>query len=420
MAKRAKVVILGGGAGGTFVANKLARHSDHLSVTLVDATGTHHYQPGLLYVPFGWTEAVSLRWDERKLLHPRVELVTTPVDTIDPDKRRLILPQGSIGYDFLVVATGCCPAPEEVPGLHEGAYHFYTEPEAVRLRQRLEQFDGGHIVVGIAGFPYKCPPAPIEFTLLLADWLEAKGLRSRTKITFLSPLPTPFSIPSANPLVEELFADRGVQTECFFNVETVDPGKKTVLSFEGSQIAGDLLILIPPHKGAPVIEASGIGDKGHWIPTDRHTLMAKHLSRIFVVGDATDLPISKSGATAHFESPVLVENLLRLINGQEPSAHYDGSVMCLVETGQGRGTIFRFNYDRPPQPPRPSRHYHWLKSFINRFYPLALIRGWSPALLLDAFYRRPFALRPFCGSEAMEQMKSRLAEGERGPKRTAS
>lgn len=352
---KAKVVILGGGVGGTFVANKLAKHTDKMEVTVVDATGVHHYQPGLLYVPFGWEQPERLRHDERKLLHPAVQLVRSPVELVDVDKRQLrLLHDGTLPYDYLVIATGSCPVPDEIPGLADGGYHFYTEPSALRLREALHNFQGGRIVVGIAGFPYKCPPAPIEFTFLLDDWLRQRKLRDKTEIVFVTPLPQVFSIPTVVPLIEELFNRKGIKVETFFNTESVDPEKRKVISLEGTELDYDLLVLIPPHRGSPVIDASGIGDKGGWVPTDKFTLQVKGHERLFAIGDATDLPVSKSGAAAHFEAPIVVHNLLQLIEGKEPAAHYDGSVMCFVEAGDGKATVLRFNYERPPQPPKPS------------------------------------------------------------------
>ncbi len=402
---KAKVLVLGGGVGGTFVANKLSRHNE-VEVTVVDATGVHQYQPGLLYVPFGWEEPRKLRFEERKLLNPKVNLVTAVVERIDPDKRQVkVMHDGTLSYDYLVLATGSCPIPDEIPGLAEGGHHFYTEPAAIKLRAALESFSGGHIVVGIGGFPYKCPPAPIEFTLLLDDWLRQKGLRQKTEITFVTPLPQAFSIPTVVPLVEELFARKGIKVETFFNTDSVDPEKRVVTSLEGMELPYDLLVLIPPHRGAPVIDASGLGDKGGWVPTDKFTLQVKGHDRLFALGDATDLPVSKSGAAAHFEAPVLAHNLLRLIQDKEPDAKYDGSVMCFVEAGEGKATMLRFNYDQPPQPPRPSRAIKALKTLMNRFYPVAIPRGIAPDVFI-ATLRGQFADRmPFCGSEVMEQLR---------------
>ncbi len=403
---KAKVVVLGGGVGGTFVANKLARHADKIDVTVVDATGVHHYQPGLLYVPFGWEQPERLRHDERKLLHSSVQLIRSPVEIIDVDKQQLrLLHDGSVPYDYLVIATGSCPVPGEIPGLAEGGYHFYTEPAAMRLREGLHSFEGGRIVVGIAGFPYKCPPAPIEFALLLEDWLRQRRLRHKTEMVFVTPLPQVFSIPTVVPLIEELFNHKGIKVNTFFNTESVDPEKRKVISLEGIELDYDLLILIPPHRGSPVIDASGIGDKGGWMPTDKFTLQVKGHERLFAIGDATDLPVSKSGAAAHFEAPIVVQNLLQLVEGKEPAALYDGSVMCFVEAGNGKATVLRFNYEQPPQPPKPSVLWRWMKSLMNRFYPVAIPRGIALDIMFATLQGKFEPLSPFCGSDLMEQMR---------------
>lgn len=416
---KAKVVVLGGGVGGTLVANKLAKRTDKVEVTVVDATGVHHYQPGLLYVPFGWERPEKLRYDERRLLHPSVQLIHASVERIDVDKRRLYLTRdGTVPYDYLVIATGSCPMPKEVAGLAEGRHHFYTEPAAVNLRQALSNFAGGRIVVGIAGFPYKCPPAPIEFTLLLDDWLRRRKLRDKTEIVFVTPLPQVLPITTAAPLVAELFDRKGIKVETFFNTESVDPKRRRVVSLEGTELDYDLLVLIPPHRGAPVIDASGIGDKGGWVPTDKVTLQVKGHERLFAIGDATDLPVSKSGAAAHFEAPVLARNLLSLIEGKEPNAHYDGSVMCFVETGDKKATVLRFNYERPPQPPRPSMWWRWLKALMNRFYPAVVPKGIAPDVLLRMVSgRSTTAQQPFCDSAVMERLRKSAGGGDENASR---
>jgi sulfide:quinone oxidoreductase len=346
------------------------------------------------------------------LLHPSVQLVRSPVEAIDVDKQKLrLLHDGTVQYDYLVIATGSCPVPDEIPGLADGGYHFYTEPAAMRLREALYGFEGGRIVVGIAGFPYKCPPAPIEFTFLLDDWLRQKRLRDKTEIVFVTPLPQVFSIPTVVPLIEELFNRKGIKFETFFNTESVDPERRKVISLEGTELDYDLLVLIPPHRGSPVIDASGIGDKGGWVPTDKFTLQVKGHERLFAIGDATDLPVSKSGAAAHFEAPIVVQNLLQLVEGKEPVARYDGSVMCFVEAGNGKATVLRFNYERPPQPPTPSVLWRWMKALMNRFYPVAIPRGIALDVMFATLQGKFAPISPFCGSDLMEELRHRELRG---------
>src|SRR5579884_3546524 len=205
----ARVVILGGGVGGTVVANRLVRRArDRARVTVVDAAGIHTYQPGFLYVPFTGDGRRTLGRPERRLLDPRVDLVVDRAAAIDLERREIRLQEGAtLRYDALVIATGSRLAPEEVPGLEEGAHHFYTLDAAERLHAVLERFSGGRIVIGVAGLPYKCPPAPLEFTFLLDDYLRRRGLRDRTVIQYLPPPP---GCSPSNPSLSSLTPSSGL------------------------------------------------------------------------------------------------------------------------------------------------------------------------------------------------------------------
>ena len=322
----ANVVVLGGGVGGTLAANLLSRQLGRdVHVTVVDPTGMHAYQPGFLYAALGKANGRWLARDERTLLRPQVDLAVEVATLVDPGRGLVRLAHGgSLPFDHLVVATGARLVPEEVPGLAQGAHEFYSLEGALRLREALRGFRGGRVLVGVAGIPYKCPPAPVEFTLMLDGYLRRRGVRARSQVTLLSPLNRAFTIESASRLVQPLMERRGIGLETFFNVESVDPSAGTVSSLEGDKAEYDLLVLVPPHRGQRVVEASGLGDAGGWAPTDRETLAHRDHERIFAIGDATDLPISKSGSTAHFEAPVVASRIASLVRGTAPKANYGG------------------------------------------------------------------------------------------------
>ena len=267
---------------------------------------------------------------------------------------------------------------EQVPGLVEGAEGFYSLEDAQRLRESLRRFNGGRILVGVAGIPYKCPPAPVEFVLLLDEHLRRRGLRDRTELTLLSPLNRAFTIESASELVRPIMESRGIGLSTFFNVEAVDPGARVVTSLEGEQADYDLLVLVPPHRGQTVVTDSGLGDASGWLPTDRYTLQAAGSERVFGIGDATDLPISKSGSTAHFEAPVVASRIASLVKGTAPKTNYGGKVMCFLETGGRKATVLRFDYEHPPAPPRPSALWHSAKWLFNRLYWNTVPKGRLP------------------------------------------
>ena len=372
----ARVVVLGGGVGGTLAANLLDKElRGDATVTVVDGTGMHVYQPGFLYVALGQANALWLARDERTLLRKNVELVIEQATKIDPEKQTVALAHGgTIPYDYLVLATGSRLDRDAVPGYGD-SHDFYSLEGALRLREELRRFKGGRILVGVAGIPYKCPPAPVEFVLMLEEYLRKRGLREKSSVTLLSPLGRAFTIESASKLVQPIFDRRGISLSTFFNVETVDAAKHTVSSLEGETAEYDLLVLVPPHRGSALIDASGLGDAAGWVPTDRNTLQHKSFERIFAIGDATDLPISKSGSTAHFEAPVVASRVAAFVRGTAPETSYGGRVMCFLETGGGRATSLRFDYAHPPVPPKPSRIWHWAKWTFNRAYWVTVPQG---------------------------------------------
>lgn len=378
----ARIVVLGGGVGGTLAANLLDKELGRdAEVTVVDPTGMHVYQPGFLYVALGQANGRWLARDERSLLRAGVKLLVEDAALIDPAAMEVRLSRGGkLPYDYLVVSTGARLVPEHIPGAVEGAHEFYSLEGAQRLREAIREFRGGKIVVGIAGIPYKCPPAPVEFVFMIEDHFRKMGRRNKVDITYLSPLNRCFTIESASKLLQPLLDERSVHLETFFNVEGVDTSARRVTSIEGDEKDYDLLVLVPPHRGQRVVEESGLGDGSGWIPTDRHTLQHEQHPRIFAIGDATNLPISKSGSTAHFEAPVVASRIASLVRGTAPKESYGGRVMCFVETGRGKATSLRFDYEHPPAPPEPNRFWHVAKWMFNRLYWETIPQGRLPEM----------------------------------------
>jgi len=374
-----RILILGGGVGGTLTANllvrKLRRSIDRgeVSITVVDATGQHVYQPGFMYIAMGGERAANLSRPERSLLDRHVKLVVGEVDRVDESSRVVTLADGlPIAYDQLVLATGARIVPEDIEHFDTEGHHFYSVEAATRLRRALDDFTGGRIVIGIAGMPYKCPPAPLEVAFLIESELRDRGLRDRSTIEFCSPIGRAFTIESVSDMATPILAEKGIELHTFFNVEAIDPARKVVQSLEGEELPYDLLVLVPPHKGQQFLIDSGLAPApGGWLPTDRHTLLVAGRLNVYALGDATDLPLSKAGSTAHFEAPVVAERIAAAIQRRQPAgkhADYEGRVMCFFEIGDGKGTLLRFDYGHPPRPPKPNQLWHLGKVVFNKTY----------------------------------------------------
>ena len=183
-----RVVVLGGGVGGTLAANLIARKlkkpiaRQEARVTVVDATGRHTYQPGYMYIAMGNEKPDRLVRSEKSLLDNNVDLVVDKVARVDTAAQSVELASGeTLRYDQLVIATGSRIMPELTEGFDTEAHHFYTPGAAAKLRKALDAFQGGRIVIGIAGIPYKCPPAPLEVAFLIESELRARGLREKSE-----------------------------------------------------------------------------------------------------------------------------------------------------------------------------------------------------------------------------------------------
>jgi sulfide:quinone oxidoreductase len=369
-----QIVILGGGTGGTLMANLLAKKLGRreAEITLVSNSPWHLYQPGWLYVPFGWQEATALQRPLKDLLHRNVQLHVDGVRSLDRVGKTVSLGSGkTIPYDFLVVATGSHLHPELVPGLAEAADHFYSEAAALRLREKLLDFKGGTVLIGIGGLPYKCPVAPLEFTFLLDDYLRRQGLRDVTSIQYTFPINAVFTIPTVAELAEVKMREKGIAIETFFNLESIDPARKIATSLEGSEVAFDLAVFIPPHRGAEFLWGHPIADADGWVDVSRTSLQSKVDPSIWAIGDTTNLPISKAGSTAHFEGPVVAAQIVSAVRGQvlEPGqAEYNGRVMCFLEVGEDKATLLDFDYSAPPMPKEPSTLVHFEKLLFNQAY----------------------------------------------------
>ena len=374
-----RIVILGGGVGGTLTANLLARRlkrridDGSVEIMVIDTSGRHVYQPGFMYIAMGNERPEHLSRPEGSLLDRRVTLIVGDVVAVEEEHRRVVLADGLMfGYDHLVIATGSRIVPEVIEHFDTEAQHFYTVEGAQRLRQALDAFQGGRIVIGIAGMPYKCPPAPLEVAFLIEAELRERGLRERTTIDFCSPIGRAFTIETVSEMATPILAAKGIELHTFFNVEAIDAEHKVVESLEGESLPYDLLILVPPHKGQQFLMDSGLAPApGGWLPTDRHTLQVGGRPDVYALGDATDLPLSKAGSTAHFEAPVVTERIVAAVEGRAPAgkhADYEGKVMCFFEIGDGKGTLLQFDYEHPPHPPKPNQLWHLGKIVFNKTY----------------------------------------------------
>lgn len=373
-----RILILGDGAAGTIMANKMRFHTDmkDVEIVVVGNSPKHYFKPDGVHIPFSLKRYQDSVKPTRFLFNYGIDYVQDEVVKIDVEQRFVYLKSGRrLNYDYLIIATGDRFTPEEIPGYEGEAKHFYDLQHSLELRESLKDFKGGNIVIGQASIPIQCPPAPYEFTFLLEQYLRSKGIRDKTNIHYIYPLNRVFTIENVSRYVESLFDEKGIEYHTMFNVESINAKNKELVSLEGESLNYDLLILVPPHKGQKVITESGLAGESGYIDVDRHKLNYADYDDVFVIGDATNLPISKAGATAHFEAEYLANKFAHEISGNVYDEQYDGEVSCTTITGAGKAITLYFSYERPPRASFQSKTDYLLKWTSSDTYFSGMLRG---------------------------------------------
>lgn len=352
------LVILGAGTAGTMMLNKLHKALDlsQWRLTIVDNEKTHYYQPGFLFIPFGVYSESDVVKPKVKFFPEGMNMINSEIWKVIPEYNKVHLDNGiTLDYDILIIATGSKLAPEETEGLtgklwKKDIFDFYTLDGAKALAEKFKTWDGGKLVINITEMPIKCPVAPLEFAFLADAFFEDRGIREKVHIQYVTPLAEAFTKHKCAEVLGHFLEDKGIELVAEFNTGRIDNEEKKLISWDEREIEFDLLVTVPTNKGADYIDVSGLGDELNFVPTDKHTLQSVAHKNIFVIGDATNIPASKAGSVAHFESEILTENILHYINARPLAARFDGHANCFIESGRGKAFLIDFNYDVEPMP----------------------------------------------------------------------
>jgi sulfide:quinone oxidoreductase len=353
-----KLVILGAGTAGTIMLNKLhkALAPRDWHITIIDQNETHYYQPGFLFLPFGIYSKRDVIKPKRDFFPLGTDVVISGIQRIDAENDRVILENNAVvPYEFLIIATGAEIAPSQTEGMkgsqwHKSIFDFYTIEGAIALTEFFKGWQGGRLVINITEMPIKCPVAPLEFAFL-ADWyFTERGIRDRVDIHFVTPLPGAFTKPRASAILGDFLGKKNIRLSAEYSIARVDNESKKIVSWDETEIPFDVLVTIPTNMGDEAIARSQMGDELNFIPTDNQTLRSEQYKNVFVIGDATNLPTSKAGSVAHFQSEILFENFMSITEGREPQERFDGHANCFIESGFGKGILIDFNYETEPLP----------------------------------------------------------------------
>jgi len=323
------VVILGGGIGGMVTANELRqRLSSEHRIVVVEKNPQHAFAASFLWVMNGERKAERITRPLRQLLRPGVEMVQAEARSLDLANQKVEADSQTLTYDYLIVALGAELAPEAIPGLTEAAHTYYTLDGAEKLHDALQSFSGGTVAVVVTAVPYKCPGAPHEGAMLIADFFQRKGLRDKVEVHLFTPETQPMPVAGAElgKAVEQMLKGAGITFHPLHRLSALNPQTQE-LTFEGKEpVKYDLLVAIPPHRGPALVREAGLANEAGWVPVDRATL-ATQQENVYALGDVTaisipgrwkpDVPLilPKAGVFAHAEGEVVARRIAAEVAG---------------------------------------------------------------------------------------------------------
>ena len=358
----ARIVIVGAGAAGTALANRLALRLDGAQITLVDPRRNHLYQPGLTLVAAGLKPAGYVVSDTAQWLPGGVAWLPERVAAVNAEAKTVSTESGeTLGYDWLVLAPGLVLDHDAIEGFsldmvgENGIGALYAGPEyAARTWAAASRFteEGGTGLFTRPQTEMKCAGAPLKHTFLIDDVARRAGNSGRVNMLYAAPQSSLFGVPIVAEKVRMLFADRGVETMLNRTLTAIDPGaKRATFLTEGrtEDIDYDYIHVIPPQRAPDFVRQSGLSwpdrwiDQG-WVEVDMKTLRHLRYPDVFALGDVAGVPKGKTAASAKWQVPVVEDHLVAAIQGREGTEAYDGYTSCPLITRIGRAMLVEFDY----------------------------------------------------------------------------
>lgn len=379
---RHQIVIVGGGAAGITVAAQLLNKDKNLDIAIIEPSDKHYYQPAWTLVGGGRYKIEDTVKNEKDCIPTNTTWIHDYVAEFEPDNNVVITRVGHrIHYDYLIVCPGIQIDWDLIKGLPQalgngGVTSNYSQHYAPYTWEALKNFQGGTAIFTFPTTPIKCGGAPQKVMYMADDILRQTGVRSKTKIIFCTAKEKMFAVPEYSESLTAVVKRKNIEVKFQHNLKEIKSETKEAIfevptdeGLEEISINYDFIHVAPPMSAPNFIKQSQLaiesGSSQGWVNVDKKTLQHHIYKNVFSLGDASSLPTSKTAAAIRKQAPVLVQNLLALIESSEINAEYNGYTCCPLITGFGKTIMAEFDYDKKPLStfplnPNKERYTMWL------------------------------------------------------------
>ncbi len=390
-----QIVIIGGGNAGISLAAQLLRKIHALDIAIVDPSEKHYYQPAWTLVGGGVFDVNNTVRSEASVMPKGVQWIRQKAIGFEPEQNRVNLENGSLTYDYLVVCPGIQLNWSAIKGLPEtlgknnvcSNYSFETAPYTFEC---IKNFKGGKAIFHSPSTPVKCGGAPHKIMYLATDYFRKHGLLPQADVQYWSGGTRLFALPKYEKTLLDVCKRGNIKLNFYWNLIEIDgPSHKATFVGYGENNKGevrevefDMIHVTPPQSAPDFVRNSPLANSAGWVDVDKNTLQHARFANVFSLGDAAGLPTSKTGAAVRKQVPVLVQNMLDVMAGRQPSASYLGYTSCPIVTGYGKLVLAEFDYTNTPVETFPFDQskerwsmYQLKREILPRMYWGAILKG---------------------------------------------
>lgn len=372
MEKKYQVLIIGAGTGGTMVAAQLNKKHPAIKVGIIDPAEFHYYQPAWTLVGAGTYNYSNTKKPMKDYIPSGSTWIKDKVTKINAKENHLETAEnGTIEYDYLVVSPGLTYDFSLVPGMKEAfddpngmAGSVYTNPE--KVWKNIQAFKGGVALFTQPTTPIKCGGAPQKIMYLAEAAFKKQGKREKTKVVFATNGGVIFGVKPIKETLMKVVDRKNIQLKFGHQLVKIDPKEKiawyklgdnvgkhneevAVQTMEKDGLVGikyDFLHSAPPSVAPAFIQSSDLVNESGWMDVNIHSMQSNKYSNIFGIGDVAALPTAKTGAAIRKQVPVVIDNIIKLIQGgQATNQGYNGYSSCPLVTDYGKMVLAEFDYE---------------------------------------------------------------------------